>query len=141
MTDHADTLSISLSDATGVPFYRQIEDQLASLIRSGRLAPGTALPSVRALAAKLLVSVITTRRVYDDLEREGLVESRQGQGTFVAAEVERASQRKARADARDALAQAVLRARQLGLADEEIRSQLQTILSKKNGGANGPRAD
>jgi GntR family transcriptional regulator len=136
MTD----LPLSLSDATGVPFYRQIEDQLASLIRAGRLAPGTPLPSVRVLAAQLLVSVITTRRVYDDLEREGLVESRQGQGTFVAAEVERPSNRKARADARDALDHAVLRARQLGLTDEDIRSQLDSILAKKNGGAHGNRS-
>lgn len=128
-------LPLELSQASGVPFYRQIEDQLAALIRSGRLAPGTALPSVRALAGRLLVSVITTRRAYDDLEHEGLVESRQGQGTFVAAEVERASQRKARADARDALGHAVLHARRLGLSDAEIRAELDGLL--RQGGAHG----
>ena len=52
-------LSLELSDASGIPFYRQIVDQLAELIRSGRLGPGTRLPSVRDLAAQTMVSLIT----------------------------------------------------------------------------------
>jgi GntR family transcriptional regulator len=82
------TLSITIRQNTGVPFYRQIEDQLAALIRSGRLAPGTRLPSFRELAKDLLVSLITVRRAYADLENDGLIVRRHGQGSFVADNVQ-----------------------------------------------------
>ena len=71
-------LPLKLSQATGVPYYRQIVDQLADLVRSGQLAPGSLLPSVRDLAAQLLVSLITVRNAYDDLENAGLIVRRQG---------------------------------------------------------------
>ncbi|MEZ4238519.1 MAG: GntR family transcriptional regulator [Myxococcota bacterium] len=60
---------LTLSQASGVPFWRQIHDQLADRIRAGTLAPGEALPSVRALAAELAVSVITTKKAYEELVR------------------------------------------------------------------------
>jgi GntR family transcriptional regulator len=60
-------LDLTLTDASGVPYYRQIETQLAELIRLGKLPSGTRLPSVRELALELKVSVITTRRTYADL--------------------------------------------------------------------------
>ena len=74
MTDRSSSrLLVELSDASGLPFYRQIVDQLAELIRSGRLSPGSRLPSVRDLAGQLMVSLITTRRAYADLEAAGLI--------------------------------------------------------------------
>src|SRR5512143_4223261 len=93
-------LPIRLSQASGVPFYRQIVDQLGGLIRSGQLPPNTRLPSFRELAPRLLVSLITVRRAYADLEAAGLIVSRHGQGTFVAWEIEAASRRQALAEAR-----------------------------------------
>ena len=89
-------LDITLTDASGVPYYRQIEAQLAELIRLGKLAPGTRLPSVRELALELKISVITTRRTYADLATAGLVLRRQGRGTFVAEDVKSASLERAR---------------------------------------------
>jgi GntR family transcriptional regulator len=77
-------MRLTLSQATGVPFYRQIERQLADRIRAGQLAPGSLLPSVRQLASELLVSVITVKQAYAELEASGLVASQQGRGTFVA---------------------------------------------------------
>jgi GntR family transcriptional regulator len=126
-------LPLNLSQGSGVPFYRQIEDQLAELIRAGRLARGSALPSVRALAAQLRVSVITTRRAYADLEQDGLVVSRQGQGTFVTDAAGTASKRRARTAGRQVLAEAVSRSRQLGLDDDDIRSELALLLGKPGG--------
>lgn len=75
-------LRLSMDDAE--PLYRQVEEQLRDLIVSGRLAPGTHLPSVRALARELACSVITTRRAYQDLTSEGLIRTRQGMGAVVA---------------------------------------------------------
>lgn len=65
------------------PLYHQIESQLRGLILGGQLAEGTLLPSIREFAAFLKCSVITVRRVYQDLENEGLLRTRQGTGTFV----------------------------------------------------------
>ena len=115
-------LEIRLSDASGVPFYRQIVDQMADMVRAGTLQPGSRLPSVRELALQLEVSLITIRRAYADLEAAGLIVRRQGQGTFVAEDVGKAAAKQARQDAQIALEQAIDRARQLGLDDEEINT-------------------
>jgi GntR family transcriptional regulator len=122
-------LPIQLSQASGVPFYRQVVDQLAELIRSGQLTAGTQLPSVRELSRRLLVSLITVRRSYADLESAGLIVRRQGQGTFVAQGIEVASRARALDEARNQLAAAVQRARQLGLAGKELRDSVDRLLS------------
>lgn len=127
-------LGLALSEASGVPFYRQVEEGIADLIRAGRLTPGTPLPSVRELAAALRVSVITTRAAYRDLEAEGLVVARQGRGTFVADGVAGASVRRAREQARVLLREAAIRARLLGLADDEQRAVLEAALATKGDG-------
>ncbi len=76
-------MKILISNTSTRPLYEQIKDQLKDAILQGELAPGDALPSIRALAADLKVSVLTIRRVYDDLEQEGFVTSQVGKGTFV----------------------------------------------------------
>ncbi len=114
------TIELNLSNASGVPFYRQIVDQMADMVRAGTLSPGSRLASVRELALQLQVSLITVRRAYADLEGAGLIVRRQGQGTFVAVDVGQAAAERARTDAATALKQAVERSRQLGLSDEDI---------------------
>ncbi|HPE69226.1 MAG TPA: GntR family transcriptional regulator [Thermotogota bacterium] len=74
---------ISISNANPDPLYRQVSEQIKEAIVSGQLAPGTQLPSVRQLAMELQISVITIKRSYSDLESEGFLFSRAGQGTFV----------------------------------------------------------
>jgi len=125
-------LPIHLSQASGVPFYRQIVDQLAGLIRSGQLPPNTRLPSFRELAPQLLVSLITVRRAYADLETAGLIACRQGQGTFVAGEIEATSRKQALAEARALVEGAVLRARQLGLRGEALRAQVDRLIGSED---------
>lgn len=122
-------LELHLTKASGLPFYRQIEDQIADLIRTGRLPAGTRLPSVRDLANQTMVSLITVRRAYADLDRDGLIELRQGQGTFVAEGFAAASADRAHAEAEDKLVQAVVQARQLGLSDDEIRRVVDDALA------------
>ena len=73
-----------ISNASGKPIYDQIRDQLKSKIISGELKEGDALPSMRLLAKELRISVITTKRAYEELEREGFIISVTGKGSFVA---------------------------------------------------------
>lgn len=76
-------LPIQINEQSAEPLYYQIEVQLRALIISGSLTSGTMLPSIRELASQLKCSVITIKRVYSDLEAEGLVRTKQGTGTYV----------------------------------------------------------
>ncbi|MCH1642513.1 GntR family transcriptional regulator [Paenibacillus timonensis] len=76
-------MDILLSHSSGEPIYLQIVRQIRDAILQGRLAPGTALPSIRQLAKDLQISVITTKRAYNELEQEGLIDSVVGKGSFV----------------------------------------------------------
>src|SRR5579883_3265664 len=75
---------ISIATGSDVPIYRQIVDQVCRAIATGELAPGAQLPSVRALAEQLVINPNTVRKTYADLIREGILESHQGKGVFVA---------------------------------------------------------
>lgn len=77
-------LPIQLSQDSREPMYHQLEQQLKTLIASGFLSAGVALPSIRVLAKELEISVITTRRAYQNLEASGFIKTMQGKGTFVA---------------------------------------------------------
>lgn len=126
-----DHLSIKLSDASGVPFYRQIVDQIAQLIRAGQLIPGARLPSVRELAGLLMVSLITVRRSYADLEMLGLIRRRQGYGTYVADDVKTATREQAVAETRSKLAEALSHAERLGLGRDDLEAIIDELLSRK----------
>ena len=76
-------MDIIISNASGAPIYEQIEEQIKGLIMTGELKAGDALPSMRLLAKELHISVITTKRAYEDLERDGYIESVIGKGSFV----------------------------------------------------------
>jgi GntR family transcriptional regulator len=78
-------MKILLSNASPAPIYEQILRQVRAQILSGELKEGESLPSIRKLALNLQISVITTKRAYDELEREGLIDTVGGKGTFVAA--------------------------------------------------------
>jgi GntR family transcriptional regulator len=127
-------LPLKLSDASGVPYYRQIVDQIADLIRSGQLPPNTLLPSVRDLASQLLVSLITVRRAYSDLEVANLVVLRQGQGTYVAENIHVASRKQALAEARVLLGDAIAHVRRIGLDAAAIREILAEMVPEKGDG-------
>ena len=76
-------MDIIISNSSGVPIYEQIEEQIKSQIISGELVEGDALPSMRVLAKELKISIITTKRAYEELERDGFIESVTGKGSFV----------------------------------------------------------
>lgn len=76
-------MQIILQNTGGKPIYEQISEQMKAQILSGVIPAGEQLPSIRTLAKDLRVSVITTKRAYEELEREGFVETMQGRGTYV----------------------------------------------------------
>lgn len=79
-------MDIIITNSSGEPIYQQITSQIKDMIMHGELKEGDALPSMRNLAAQLRISVITTKRAYEDLEREGFIESYSGKGSFVKAQ-------------------------------------------------------
>jgi GntR family transcriptional regulator len=122
-----------VSPATPGPLYAQIVTAVKREVSAGRLPAGTLLPSYRVLAEGLMVSVITVKRAYEDLEREGIIHRRQGLGTFVAAHGGDRSRDAARQEAATALADAARAGVQAGLTDDELhtilRHELQTLRS------------
>lgn len=77
-------MHLMISNSSSQPIYEQIRTQIQQLIQSGALAPEEALPSIRLLAKDLRISVITTKRAYEELEREGYIYTIPGKGSFVA---------------------------------------------------------
>lgn len=77
-------MDIIISNANKKPIYEQIASQIKNMIINGTLSEGDALPSMRGLAQELRISVITTKRAYEELERDGFIETATGRGSFVA---------------------------------------------------------
>ena len=76
-------MNIIISNISGIPIYEQIEEQIKTQIMSGALSAGDLLPSMRVLAKELKISIITTKRAYEDLERDGYISTVQGKGCYV----------------------------------------------------------
>ena len=120
-----------ISPAAPGTLYQQIVDGLKREVSEGRLKPGAALPSFRVLAEDLLVSVITVKRAYEDLERAGIIYRRQGLGTFVADHGHDRS-REAKLDAAKALLRDGFReAAEAGLKPAELAELAHQILKEK----------
>ena len=79
-------MKIIIKNGSAIPIYEQIKNAIREEILSGKLVAGEKLPSVRALARELSISILTVKKAYDELENEGFIESRQGLGTFVGKE-------------------------------------------------------
>lgn len=117
-----------LSAASPEPFYAQIVEGVRREVGAGRLAPHTALPSYRELAAELLVSLITVKRAYEELERAGVIYRRQGLGTFVAEQGAERSREAKTEQAEALLRRAVREGREAGMRDTQILEALRRAL-------------
>jgi len=124
-------LLIAVSPAKAGPLYEQIVQGLKREISEGRLTPGTALPSFRVFAEELLVSVITVKRAYEELEREGILYRRQGLGTFVADAAHDRSREVKTERALKLLREAVREATEAGVSPREVAKLLQTVLNEE----------
>jgi GntR family transcriptional regulator len=122
---------IIISNSSPEPIYEQIARQIKAEIFSGALEEGAALPSIRALAHDLQVSVITTKRAYDELEREGFLDSVGGKGTFVAAQNPAFIREKRMKLVEEKLAAAVAEARVLGVGLDELNETLRLLFMEE----------
>ncbi len=113
-------MDIIISNASGKPIYEQIVTQIKGMIVSGALAQGEALPSMRLLARDLRISLITTKRAYEELERDGFIETVPGKGSFVAERNMEIIREDRLRRVEELLAQAVQEARGSGITFEEI---------------------
>ena len=120
-------MKIIIRNSSPDPIYKQISDQLRGMIITGELQPGEALPSIRNLARDLRISVITTKRSYEDLEREGFLETVGGKGTFVAPQNREFLKEQKLKIIEAKLAEAVDEARMLGLKKNELKEMLDAL--------------
>ena len=121
----------AISPAAAGTLYEQIVIGLKRAVSEGRLTPGAALPSFRQLAEELLVSVITVKRAYEELEREGIIFRRQGLGTFVAEGGGDRSREVKIEHARTLLKTAAREATEAGLKPAELRRLFLETLNDK----------
>lgn len=113
-----------LDPASGVPFYRQIQDQILAAVATKRLAPGDRLPTVRALAVELSVNPNTVARAYRDLEIRGVLATQQGNGSFISAQQVERDELKQRRRTVQLVDEFLARAARLGVPLAEIRREL-----------------
>jgi GntR family transcriptional regulator len=125
-------MRIIISNASPDPIYEQITRQIKSQIISGELKEGDALPSIRRLALDLQISVITTKRAYEELEKEGFVDTVEGKGSFVAMQNKELLREKKMKIVEDKLAEAVAEARLLGVTRAELEQMLGLLLMEKD---------
>lgn len=117
-------MEIVISNSSGKPIYEQITDQIKAQIMAGSLKAGDPLPSMRTLATDLRVSVITTKRAYNDLEAEGFIETVTGKGSFVAAQDPQLLRESNLREAEAHIGRAVEVARRAGISREELHEIL-----------------
>ena len=123
-------LPIQINEQSAEPLYHQIEVQLRALIVSGQLAEGMLLPSIRELAQTVKCSVITVKRVYNDLEAEGLLRTRQGTGTYVAQVGEQERDRHRLSAVIEAFEQAVVAGKRVQCTEEELETMFKEAMIK-----------
>jgi GntR family transcriptional regulator len=122
-----------VSAAAPGALYEQIVAGITREVSEGRLAPGTALPSFRGLAEELLVSVITVKRAYDELERAGIIYRRQGLGTFVAAAAADRSRAAQTERTRELLREAVREGSEAGLRERDLTRLFHDAIAERGG--------
>ena len=120
-------MTILIDNKSGQPIYEQIVAQLRAQIFSGALAEDEALPSIRDLARDLRISVITTKRAYEELAAGGLIYTLPGKGSFVAAKNTELLREEHLRQIEEHLAAALALARLAGLGREELREMLDTL--------------
>ncbi len=124
-------MNINISNSNGQPIYEQIFSQIKSKIISGDLKEGDALPSMRLLAKELKISVITTKRAYEELEREGFLTTLTGKGSFVAAKNVDFIKEEMLRLVEDSLQQAVEASRSCSLSLEELTDILKLLYNEQ----------
>ena len=125
-------MKIVISNTSEDPLYQQIKDQIKDAILKEEFVEGDALPSIRAFANELKVSVLTIRRVYDELEQEGFVTSQVGIGTFVSTsniELLRDSKRRL---VEKKMLDMIQTAKSLGISKDDLNAMMEILYEEEN---------
>ena len=120
-------MNINISNANGEPIYLQIANQIKTLILEGKLREGDMLPSMRNLAMELRISFMTTKRAYEELERDGFIESYTGKGSFVKTQNLELFREEQLKQIESLLIEAGDRARKCGITMEELHELLELV--------------
>lgn len=119
---------IILNNSSMVPIYEQIMEQIKSSVVSGKLTEGSALPSVRALAAELKISALTVKKAYDRLEEEGFIVTVHGKGSYIAKANTELALESGKQEAERGLAEALDRLKLMGMSREEIYTLIEVLM-------------
>ena len=129
-------MNIIISNNSDKPIYEQIKEAIKNQILDGTLKPGDMLPSMRVLAKELRISIITTKRAYEDLEREGYIESYTGKGSFVKGVNIELIRENVIFEVQELLEQAINKARIANLSEEELIDILKLIYEESEDAKN-----
>ena len=123
---------MKLLQNSGIPIYQQIADSFREDIMSGKLKQGEYLPSIRALARELKISVITTMKAYEQLESEGLVTAMQGKGFYVNSQDSDMMKEQYMRKVEESLQDAIDAAKVAGISKEELMETVSVLLQMKD---------
>lgn len=123
-------MDIIITNSSGEPIYSQITSQIIAMIMSGELKEGDALPSMRNLASQLRISVITTKRAYEDLEKSGFIESYTGKGSFVKAQNTQLLREENLRQIEELLSQGCDKARMMNISLDELKEMLEVMYER-----------
>lgn len=123
-------MNIIISNSSDEPIYEQISRQIKGAILKGELKEGDLLPSIRGLAKDLQISVITTKRAYEELEKEGFIETVQGKGSYVAGQNKELIREKKLSLIEAKLAEIVEESKALGITYKEIEEILKILFEE-----------
>ncbi len=124
-------MNLLISNTSDKPIYEQITSQIKNLIISGRLKEGDPLPSMRILAKELRISVITTKRAYEELEQAGFISTVVGKGSFVRATDTQVIREEKLKEIEGLLAKAVTVAQQSGISQKEVYEIIDVIYQEE----------
>ncbi len=125
-------MRVLIANSSPDPIYEQIVRQVKTQIIAGELAEGEALPSIRKLAQDLQISVITTKRAYDELEAEGFIDTVAGKGTYVAAQNAEFLREKRMKVVEERLADAVKEAKLAGIGPNQLAEMLRLLCEEES---------
>lgn len=120
-------MKIIISNSSSDPIYEQVCNQIKAQIISGDLNEGDALPSIRKLARELQISVITTKRAYEELEKEGFINTVGGKGCFVAMQNKELLREKKMKTVEEQMVEAVTVAQKMGITLNELQEMLSLL--------------
>lgn len=120
-------MNIIISNSSGEPIYEQIQDQISKMILDEKIKEGQGLPSIRNLAKELKISVITTKRAYEELEKEGLIETIPGKGSFVAAQNKELLREIKMRNIEEYLVKAIEESKNLNISIEQLKEMLEIL--------------